>query len=117
MIQYELLNECPLAQFVKAVKRKELKVMVSVIVVVVVAIVAMYTPRHRIVKCKQQSKVWYVPQETTLFWMFWRDMEYAISPYSERTYRFDTLEEAKNFLKSLHEDKVTKTVVKYDLDV
>ena len=30
---------------------------------------------------------------------------------------FDTLEEAKNFLKSLHEDKVTKTVVKYDLDV
>ena len=117
MIQYELLNECPLAQLVRVVERKELEVMVLVIVFAVIAIVAMYTPRHRIVKCKQQSEVWYVPQETTLFWLFWRDMEYAISPYSERTYRFDTLEEAKNFLKSLHKDKVTKTVVKYDLDV
>ena len=82
------------------------------ILILSLIVMSTYYPRHRIMKHEQCGKTWYVPQETTVLWSFWRDMEYAISPYSERTYSFDTLEEVKQFLNSLNEDKVKKTVVK-----
>lgn len=81
-------------------------------VFVILAIVSIYMPRHRIVRCERYNRIWYTPQETFVWWIFWQDMQYAVGPYLDLTYKFDTLEEARKFLDSLNEDEIKKTVVK-----
>ena len=84
------------------------------IAMLLVAIVSKYSQRHRILKVENDSDTSYFPQESTLFWTCWRNMQYSISPYTEIDYKFKTYAEAKKFLDSLHSKSNAKvTVIRY----
>ena len=86
----------------------------SLIIMLLVAIVSMHFQRHRILKVENDFDTSYFPQESTLFWTCWRNMQHPISPYTEIDYKFKTYAEAKKFLDSLHSKSNAKvTVIRY----
>jgi len=68
--------------------------------------------RYRIIEVTNNGYVKYRIQET-FFYIFWKNMEYSISPYSERLLEYDNLDKAIEMLEKLkHKQKIIIRVIK-----
>ena len=86
-------------------------VLLIAVILLITTIASIYCPRYRIVKYEKHRKSWYTPQMTYLLWIFWEDMKYQVSAYSEFTYRFSSYEKASNELEKIKEMRKKPTMM------